>query len=313
MDLNTFEKRFKESKLLRGLSLVVFTGGEPFLKDDLLAFVDIVNKYSSPLNITFDTNGLATDRIMLMLNMLLKKKGAPINVKLSLDGVGEVHNEIRGIDGSFNKSIETLSGMRDLKLKYHKNFSVSLGFTATSINYHQMPLVMELAKSYGVDFFYKPVMYAEALHNEGIDKGLFLSTEQIEFLKKHHRMIISDTKKSNFGKRYLYSRYLNFLNNYYEKPDRYLPCYACLASFHVSADWDVFSCLKYSYVIGNLRDVSFDEIFKGQKASLVREKIKKSDCSCLCTGEIFPSIIVHDFPLFIKQFFAKKERPDEDN
>ncbi len=303
MDLNTFEKIFKESKLLRRMNLVVFTGGEPFLKEDLPEFVAVVNKYASPLNISFATNGLLSEKIISILDAILEKKGTPVNVKISLDGIDEIHDKLRGREGSFNKSLETLSRMCELKLKYPKSFSVSLGFTATSINYHQMPLVMKLAERYGVDFFYKPVIYAEVLKNEEIEKSLFLSAEQIEFLKSQHPLIIDNLKKSNFRKKYLYGRYLNFLNNYYKKPGRYFPCYACLASFHVSANWDVFSCLKYSYVIGNLSNVSFDEIFNGQKASLVREKIKKGDCSCLCTGEIFPSMIVHDFPLFMKRRF----------
>lgn len=299
MDLNTFKKIFKESKLLRRLNLVVFTGGEPFLKEDLPEFVAIVNKYASPLNISFATNGLLSEKIVSILATILEKKGAPVNVKLSLDGIDEVHDKLRGSERSFNKSLETLSRICDLKLKYPKSFSVSLGFTATSINYHQMPLVMKLAEKYGVDFFYKPAIYAKVLKNEEIEKNLFLSTEQIEFLKSQHPLIIDNLKQSDFRKKYLYGRYLNFLNRYYKKPCRYFTCYACSASFHVSPEWDVFSCLKYSHVIGNLRDASFDEIFNGQKASLVRQKIKESDCSCLCTGEIFPSVIVHDFPLFI--------------
>ena len=300
MDLEIFEKRFKESKLLRRLSLVVFTGGEPFLKEDIPGFVDIVNKYASPLNISFATNGLLSEKIVSTLGAILEKKGAPVNVKLSLDGIDDVHDKLRGSEGSFNKSLETLYRMCELKLQYPKSFSVSLGFTATSINYHQMPLVMELADKYGVDFFYKPVIFAEVLKNEEIEKGLFLSKDQMKSLRKHHNMIISNIENNNIGKKYLYNRYLDFLNKYYEKPKRYFSCYACLASFHVSPDWNIFSCLKYSHVIGNLKDSSFDTIFNGKKAVLTREKIKKSDCSCLCTGEVFPSVIVHDFPLFIK-------------
>ena len=185
MDLEIFEKRFKESKLLRRLSLVVFTGGEPFLKEDIPGFVDIVNKYASPLNISFATNGLLSEKIVSTLGAILEKKGAPVNVKLSLDGIDDVHDKLRGSEGSFNKSLETLYRMCELKLQYPKSFSVSLGFTATSINYHQMPLVMELADKYGVDFFYKPVIFAEVLKNEEIEKGLFLSKDQMKSLRKH--------------------------------------------------------------------------------------------------------------------------------
>lgn len=299
MDINIFKKIFKESKLLRKLNLVVFTGGEPFLKNDLSDFVGVVNEYSSPLNISFATNGLLTDKIISTLDRVLAAYSAPINVKLSLDGVDEVHDKVRGINGSFKKSMETLLQMRELKLKYPKKFSISLGFTATSGNYHQMPLIIDLAKKNDADFFYKPIMYAETLQNNEIDKTLFLSKEQTEFLIKYHNAIISNIKTTNLGKRYLYSKYLNFLTKYYIKPDRYFPCYASLASFHIAADWNVFSCLKYPYVIGNLKENSFDYVFSSHKAYMVRENIKRSKCHCLCTGDVFPSIIVNKFPLFI--------------
>lgn len=299
MEINFFKKIFIESKLLRRLNLITFSGGEPFLKDDLFEFVEVVNRFSSPLYISFATNGLLTDRIVSMLSKMLERKGAPINIKLSVDGVGEVNDKIRGVEGSFNKSMETLSKMKGLRLKYPRGLSISLGFTANSLNYHQMPQIIELAKDHGAGFFYKPIMYAETLQNEGIDKSLFLSSEQMEFLAKYHSTIIANTKKTDFKKKYLYSKYLNFLIKYYKKPARYFPCYACTASFHVSSDWNVFSCLKYTYVLGNLKNASFDEIFNGSQAYSIRKKIKEGSCHCLCTGEIFPSIIVQKFPLFI--------------
>lgn len=298
MRVDMFKKVFEESRLLRRLSLITFTGGEPFLNEDLPAFVEVANKYSSVLAISFATNGLAADKIISKLKNMLAKGGAPINVKLSIDGIEDVHDNIRGVIDAFKKSMETLAQMLELRSKYPTRLSISIGFTATALNYQQIPFVIELAKKNNVDFFYKPVMYAQILHNEEIDKSLFLSQKQLVLLAEYHKMIISNTKKSEFKKRYLYASYLNFLNKYYKKPDRYIPCYACLSSFHVSVDWNVFSCLSCSYVLGNLKDASFDAIFRGKEASSVRGKIKKSRCHCLCTGEIFPSIIVRAFPLF---------------
>jgi len=299
MDLDTFNRIFRESKLLRRLSLVTFTGGEPFIKDDLAEFVKVVNKFASPLNITLDTNGFATEKIINTIDKILAESKTPINVKLSVDGIGEIHDEIRGINGGFKMCMNTIDELCRIKKRYPRHLWISLGFTANRRNYDHIDKIIGLARSKGIGFFYKPVMRAQKLANKDMEDVLLLTEPQRDYLVKRHKAIMNGLSGSYFAKRYLYRKYLSFLDKYYLKPYRYITCYALSASFHISSDWKVFSCLQHCWAIGDLKYATFDEVFNGESASLIRQRIKNSRCHCLCTGDIFPSILTNNFPFYL--------------
>lgn len=59
---------------------------------------------------------------------------------MSIDGIGEVHDKIRGVAGSFEKAIEGIKEAR-------KYLPVSISFTITKENLDQVRDVIELAKN----------------------------------------------------------------------------------------------------------------------------------------------------------------------
>ena len=56
-----------------------------------------------------------------------------LHIDVSLDGVGELHDEIRVFPGLFKRSIETYKALRDVE-KHYKNFSVQVETTVSKHN-----------------------------------------------------------------------------------------------------------------------------------------------------------------------------------
>lgn len=117
-----------------GVLFMGFEGGEPLLRKDL---EQILEESYKKFYTSLVTNGL-----------LLKDKAKGISEYLdylfvSLDGIGEVHDKIRGISGSFERALE---GIKEAK----KYLPVSISFTITSENTDQVVNVLELAKKLGV-------------------------------------------------------------------------------------------------------------------------------------------------------------------
>lgn len=299
MELDIFKQSFQRSKILRQISLFSFTGGEPFLKKDLVEFVKAVHKYANPTEIRFVTNSILTDKIISDMKEILKNHKGKYNVKLSLDGIGEAHNNMRGIKRCYDKVLATLNQLNILKERYPKKLTMSIGFTATALNYLEIDNVFRLSKEKNTGFFYKPVMEAEKLETKSVNSDLYLTDEQKNYLKKYHNNLYQRLDKRHFSEKVSYNYFYQFLDKYYDKPSRIIPCYAASASFHVAANWDVFTCIKLNHVIGNIRDKSFDGVWNGKRAKDFRKQLKKSNCHCLCTGEIVPSLITYKFPFLL--------------
>jgi radical SAM family uncharacterized protein len=118
-----------------GVLFMGFEGGEPLLRKDLEQILEESHKrfYTSLV-----TNG-----------WLLKEKVRRISEYLeylfvSIDGIGEVHDKIRGVAGSFERAIEGIKEAR-------KYLSVSISFTITKENLDQVRDVIELAKKLNVN------------------------------------------------------------------------------------------------------------------------------------------------------------------
>jgi hypothetical protein len=95
----------------RGLSWVGLTGGESFLRPDLPQIVEAVHRHcgESLLALHFATNGQLVDRIAGLLAELarMKRRWRPV-FTVSFDGPREVHDEMRGRTGAWDRAVETL-------------------------------------------------------------------------------------------------------------------------------------------------------------------------------------------------------------
>ncbi|EKD42897.1 MAG: radical SAM protein, partial [uncultured bacterium] len=86
------------SKLPSSLRDVNLSGGEPFLRRDLPEIVAAVRKACPKARMVISTNGFLTPVIDKAMDKILQI--APdIGVAISIDGIGEMHNTVRGIPG----------------------------------------------------------------------------------------------------------------------------------------------------------------------------------------------------------------------
>ena len=111
----TSSSRRSYRKLPRTLRDINITGGEPFLRDDLVEIVRILDEHCDHPRIVISTNGFERRRIAHAAPGLLKI-GRNVGIAVSLDGIGEKHDEIRGIPGGFDKVVETLKQLPDDRL-----------------------------------------------------------------------------------------------------------------------------------------------------------------------------------------------------
>jgi radical SAM protein with 4Fe4S-binding SPASM domain len=124
-----------------GSPLLLFSGGEPLLREDILNLGRIALK--NGINIALSSNGTLIDEKMAEK---IKEVGFQY-VGVSIDGLEDTHNKFRGDEESFKKVIR---GIRNLK---REGIKTGIRFTINRYNYKELPELINLALDEGVERF----------------------------------------------------------------------------------------------------------------------------------------------------------------
>ena len=91
------------------LDAVRLTGGEPFVRKDLPSIVELARRELRPLVMHITSNGFLTDRIVRFCET--RERAMPLQLMISVDGVGAKHDEVRGIRRAFERVMATLEAL----------------------------------------------------------------------------------------------------------------------------------------------------------------------------------------------------------
>src|SRR3989344_268480 len=142
----TLDEINKISKSLPEFPWFLISGGEPFLRNDLDEIIEIFCKNNKIKHITLPTNGLLTNKIAEKVESILKKcPSISLNLVLSLDGIKEKHDKIRGIKGNFNKLMQTYKLLMPLRKKY-SNLAVKFNTVISNTNYKELGKIIDYVK-----------------------------------------------------------------------------------------------------------------------------------------------------------------------
>lgn len=120
-----------------GLHNLNLSGGEPFLREDLPELASLFYRHSAARFITCTTNSSRPEQTEAMVRDLCERcPDAAIRIVQSLDGVGALHDSIRGREGLFEHVVE-LNGRLARLQSCHANLGVNVVTTLSSLNNKQ--------------------------------------------------------------------------------------------------------------------------------------------------------------------------------
>jgi len=251
------------------------TGGEPFLRDDLTDVVGAVNEQCHAPRIVISTNGFQYRRIMHVAPGLMKI-GRNVGIAVSLDGIGEMHDRIRGIEGGFDRVIETLTHLR--KLGYR---NVRVAFTAQRENVRHLGAVYDLSRQFGFQFTTSVAQNSE----------FYFSTDENQRVEPDRlgadlSYVMRKELLSLSPKRWLRSYFYAGVIRYNEIGQRVLGCRAGRDSFFMDPEGNIFPCLTLERPMGNLLEAPFEKIWKGSAADSARSAVDRCAVPCwmICTA-----------------------------
>jgi MoaA/NifB/PqqE/SkfB family radical SAM enzyme len=286
LELWEFDRIFKS--LGKSVKYLVMSGGEPFLRKDLADICATACKHCRPHVITIPTNALLPSVIENELRRVLRMCGdTSFIVNLSLDAVGDKHDEIRGVKGNFESFMDT----------YNSLFSMKKEFPNLILGVHSVLSVFSL-NNYAETYEFVRRLQADSYILEVAEERteLFNQGSQVTPSSVKLAPVISAQKervkrdylnKGQFLTRLIQASRLEYYEavpEILEKRRQLQACYAGFASCQITPYGDVWPCcvLGYSRPIGNLREHEYDfkRIWFSERARGIRRYIKDGNCSC---------------------------------
>ncbi|MBN2589439.1 MAG: radical SAM protein, partial [Sedimentisphaerales bacterium] len=139
-ELNTIEAKAVLDDLKKfGVPSVLFSGGEPLMRPDLFELIEYAT--SLGLRVVISTNGtLITKEIA----QKIKQCGVSY-VGISLDGIGEVNDKFRGVEGAFERAV---TGIRNCQ---EQNVRIGLRLTLTKKNVQELEGLFNFFESENIE------------------------------------------------------------------------------------------------------------------------------------------------------------------
>lgn len=135
---------------LPGLVLLNLSGGEPYLRPDLAEIAAAFIRRSGVRLISSPTNGSFPDETVdFAAKVLGEHQGVLLKVGISIDGLGDQHERIRGIPGGYEKALETARRLKQLQQK-HRNLMVHAVTTVSAANVRSLDIIMDELASMNV-------------------------------------------------------------------------------------------------------------------------------------------------------------------
>ncbi|MHB8834573.1 MAG: radical SAM protein [Candidatus Methylomirabilia bacterium] len=280
----------------RGLSWVGLTGGEPFLRPDLPQIVESVHHHcgESLLAVHFATNGQLVERIAGLLEHLtrMKRRWQPV-FTVSIDGPPELHDEIRGRAGTWDRAVETLR-----LLKCTAGIKAQVGFALSTHNLQAFAdtcAALEGAvpgfrrDDVTVSVFHRSDFYYDNTGMPGLDrKVLEAAIDEIQ------RELGSTASSAAF----LRSRYLRLYKRYATTHRSPVTCRALSSICFLDPAGDLYPCAIFNRRLINVREMTgtVEELWRSPEARSLAGECARGRCpSCWNPCDAYSSMLASPF------------------
>ena len=280
----------KISKSMDTLLWLAFSGGEIYLREDLVEISRIFYRNNKPAVMLFPTNGLLPELIRDRTEQVLKQcPQSIIAVKLSMDGLYQDHDALRNTPGSFEKTMATYHLLKGL-LDAYPNFELGVNTVFCSENQEKMDEIIDFVNS----------MEGIKTHTISLIRGNLSdrSFKNIDYRKYCHAIErLENNLKADISSIYRFKGakikaaqdilQRRLINRTMLDQKRLIPCYAGRLNLVITESGNVYPCEILTKTFGNVRDYDYaiGKVLHSDSALKIIESIM--DNNCYCTHECY--------------------------
>lgn len=264
------------------ISFILIRGGEPFLFRGIIELVEYIN--GKGIFISIDSNGMLLDKYAADIVRI-----GNMHITFSVDGPEQIHDQVRGSQGSFQRIKKNIALLNDLEKKNDSRISKSICFTISQYSYEGLGEMPDVARKLSIEsinivpYYYYPAEIGQKYEDElktnfecaayswrgfhhdssGIDFNIF-KREYRKYLKKLNGI-------ENFP-------FMKFTEDDYRKwfTDSLtavgsIACMNVEKLIDIQPNGDANFCVDFpDYPIGNVKETSIKKLWDSQKASKFR-------------------------------------------
>lgn len=251
-------------KLPNSLRDINITGGEPFLRNDLVEIIKVMRRACPNAKFNISTNGFLVDAIKRVLPEI-KRIVPDIGISISIDGVGQMHEQVRRVPNAWPKVLETMHFCRDiLKIK-----NIKFAFTLNEMNYSQLKSAYDWSKKLGVQFTMAIVHSSDVYFSK--KNELKISGEELERQFSH---VINSLLKSLKPKNWVRAYFVDGLYRIARGLRRPLEPFAGEDFFYLDPKGDVYPSVIDNVIMGNINHCrNFQNLWYSHQADQARNAV----------------------------------------
>lgn len=277
-------------------SWVDLTGGEVSLRKDFPAICESLIRHNRNLLLLhFATNGYLTDRIVEQVKEILKSRPPRLMITVSMDGDEALNDDIRGVEGGYQRQMETFRRLRAMK-----GVQVVLGMTLSKLNADKYPQTLAAAqrevpglhpRELHINIVHESDHYFDNAANKLRDLDQGTPERLVDEVERH---AWRRTRLPWHPVEYLERAYLSRVRQYIQTGETPMRCHALRSSCFIDSWGQVFPCTIYNLPLGSLRDHDYrlESIWKLDRTKQVQGEIWENQCpQCWTPCEAYPSIM----------------------
>ncbi len=280
-------KRLVDEAARHKIKSILVRGGEPFLFQGIIELLEYINRHG--IYVSIDTNGTILDRFADDLIRI-----GNMHMTFSVDGPEEIHDAVRGVKGSFNKTKENIALLNELEKESGIKISKSICFTISRYNYKYLGEMPDVARTMSISsmnivpyYYFSDDLgkkYEEEL-NENFNcpafswRGFHHDDSGVDFniFRNEYRKYLANLDGvNNF-------QYMPFTEDEYGVwfSDPVIPvgsstCMNIEKLIDIQPNGNANFCVDFpDYSIGDIKNSTIDEIWNGPKASRFRNYRRK--------------------------------------
>ncbi|HEX9636001.1 MAG TPA: radical SAM protein [Acidobacteriota bacterium] len=262
--------------LPRSLEHINVSGGEPFLRKDLVEIVGVLAERCPAAHQVISSNGFLPEVLEEQVGRMLKitKK---LGVRVSFDGVGAVHEEIRGTPGAFDRCVRSIQVLHQLGVR-----DLGIAFTASDGNIEHIDKAYQLSLDLGVQFSFAAAQSSAIFFQAD---GNAMLSRRPELARAVDRLATRELRGWH-PKRWYRALFETRLKHFVLGELPFTGCSAGSSSFYLAPDGTVYPCNIMEAPLGNLRQQRFEELWAAPRAWQIRERVDRCPhpCYMICSS-----------------------------
>jgi len=261
-----------EDSLFKNLNYIGVSGGEPTLREDLPEIFQVIAQKQPLVSGTgIITNAISEDHVIKQIEKsaaFCLHRGIRFNLMVSLDGIGDIHDKIRGYNGNYKHAVNVIRYFKE-----KNGIFVTIGCTITKDNVWFVDDVLQFCIREGITGRFRIAEFIDRLYNHEQTEVIrnFTSREKYHlglFFYKLERLEHNNSPRKR--------TYRNIRKMLLENAKRSTKCHWQNTAVTLDCRGQLLYCAPHSSILGGCLEKSALHLYK--RNIFQRKRILKENC-----------------------------------